>query len=147
VLYQQPDDLNLLMTGGGFAPFPIKLSKDRVTIENWPVKLLDPEHTLLARPNRITEKDFEGWVRDRAIYVPSEWSSEYTALLETADVGEEPRRGGLLVARHGEGMFVYTTFDWRTQALAMNTGAYRMLANIISLPMTMKGESAAKPSQ
>ena len=145
VLYQQPDDLNLLLTRSQFAPFPIKLSKDRITIETVPVKILEPEHVVLSKPNKITVKDFEGWVRDRAIYLPVEWATEYTALLESSDPGEEPRKGGLLVARHGAGTFVYTTFDWRTQALAMNPGAYRMLANIISLSKTLKPETDTKP--
>jgi LmbE family N-acetylglucosaminyl deacetylase len=145
VLYQQPDDWNLLVARGQFAPFPIKLSKDRITIETAPVKILEPEHPLLTKPNQITVKDFEGWARDRAIYVPGEWATEYTALLESGDPGEEPRKGGLLVARHGAGMFIYTTFDWRTQALAMNTGAYRMLANIVSLSKTLKPETDTKP--
>lgn len=143
VLYQQPDDWNLLL--GQFAPFPIKLSKDRVTMENSPVKLLEPEHALLTKPNKITEKDFEGWVLDRAIYLPGGWTADYTALLETGDPGEDPHRGGLLLARHGEGVFVYTTLDLRTQAIAMNSGAYRLLANIISLPITIKEEAATKP--
>ena len=145
VLYQQPDDLNLLLVRSQFAPFPIKLSKDRISIETAPVKILEPEHAILSKPNKITAKDFEGWVRDRAIYLPVEWSTEYTALLESSDPGEEPHKGGLLVARHGAGMFVYTTFDWRTQALAMNAGAYRMLANIISLSKILKPETETKP--
>ena len=143
VLYQRPDDWNLLL--GQFAPFPIKLSKDRVTLENWPVKILEPEHALLNKPNKITEKDFEGWMLDRAIYVPGAWTADYTALLEIGDPGEDPRRGGLLVARHGEGAFVYTTLDLRTQAIAMNSGAYRLLANIVSLPITIKAEASTKP--
>jgi LmbE family N-acetylglucosaminyl deacetylase len=145
VLYQQPDDLNLLIARGQFAPFPIKLSRDRITIENAPVKILEPEHAALTKPNKITLKDFEGWVRDRAIYLPGEWAAEYTPLLESGDPGEEPRKGGLLVASHGAGTFVYTTFDWRTQALAMNTGAYRVLANLISLSKTLKPETDTKP--
>ncbi len=145
VLYQQPDDWNLLLARGQFAPFPVKLTKDRITIETAPVKLLEPEHAALSKPNKITEKDFEGWVRDRAIYLPGEWATEYAALLESGDPGEEPRKGGLLVARHGAGTFVYTTFDWRTQALAMNTGAYRVLANMISLSKTLKPETDTKP--
>ena len=143
VFYQRPDDWNLLL--GPFAPFSIKLSMDRLTQENYPVKILEPEHTLLAKPNKITEKDFEGWVLDRAIYIPAAWTADYTALLEIGDPGEDLRRGGLLAARHGEGMFVYTTLDLRTQAIAMNTGAYRMLANIVSLPITSKAETSTKP--
>ena len=143
VFYQRPDDWNLLL--GQFAPFPIKLSKDRVTLENYPVKILEPEHMLLNKPNKITEKDFEGWVLDRAIYVPGAWTADYSAPLEIGDPGEDSRRGGLLVARHGEGMFVYTTLDLRTQAIAMNTGAYRLLVNIVSLPVTIKAEATTKP--
>ncbi|HEX5734589.1 MAG TPA: PIG-L family deacetylase [Blastocatellia bacterium] len=143
VLYQRPDDWNLLL--GQFAPFPIKLSKERVTLENYPVKILEPEHALLNKPNKITEKDFEGWILDRAIYVPGAWTADYSALLETGDPGEDPHRGALLVASHGEGMFVYSTLDLRTQAIAMNTGAYRLLANIVSLPITIKAETSTKP--
>lgn len=143
VFYQQPDDWNLILTRSQFAPFPIKLSKDRIILESASVKILDPEHVLMSKPNRITAQDFEGWVVERAVYVPREWAAEYTALLESGDAGEEARRGGLLVARYGEGTFIYTTYNWHRQLLAANTGAYKMLANMVSLPNASKAE--AKP--
>ncbi len=141
VFYQQPDDWNLILTRSQFAPFPIKLSKDRIILESAAVKILDPEHILMTRPNRITAQDFEGWVVERAVYVPREWATEYTALLESGDAGEEARRGGLLVARYGEGTFIYTTYNWHRQLLAANAGAYKMLANMVSLPKVSKAET------
>ena len=95
----------------------------------------------MTKPNRITAQDFEGWVVERAVYVPREWATEYTALLESGDAGEEARRGGLLVARYGEGTFIYTTYNWHRQLLAANAGAYKMLANMVSLPKVSKAET------
>ena len=92
----------------------------------------------MSKPNRITTQDFEGWVVERAVYVPREWATEYSALLESGDASEEARRGGLLVARYGEGTFIYTTYNWHRQLLAANAGAYKMLANMISLPKVTK---------
>ena len=141
VFYQQPDDWNLILTRSEFAPFPIKLAKDRIILETAAVKILDPEHVLMTKPNRITAQDFEGWVVERAVYVPREWAAEYTALLESGDAGEEARRGGLLVARYGEGTFIYTTYNWHRQLLRANAGAYKMLANMVSLPKVSKAET------
>jgi len=141
VFYQQPDDWNLILTRSQFAPFPIKLAKDRIILESAAVKILDPEHILMTKPNRITAQDFDGWVVERAVYVPREWATEYTALLESGDAGEEARRGGLLVARYGEGTFIYTTYNWHRQLLAANAGAYKMLANMVSLPRVNKAET------
>ncbi|MGA9772459.1 MAG: PIG-L family deacetylase [Blastocatellia bacterium] len=141
VFYQQPDDWNLILTRSQFAPYPLKLSKDRIILESAAVKLLDPEHVLMSKPNRITAQDFEGWVAERAVYVPREWAAEYTALLESGDAGEDAQRGGLLVARYGEGTFIYTTYNWHRQLLGANAGAYKMLANMISLPKVSKAET------
>ena len=134
VFYQQSDDWNLILSRAQLMPFPIALSKDRITTETAPVKILDPEHTLMSKPNKVTARDFEDWVEERAVNLPKEWAAEYTPLLESTDPGEEPRRGGLLVAKYGEGSFIYTSYQWRRQLLAMNPGAYRVLANLISYP-------------
>jgi hypothetical protein len=69
-----------------------------VTDETAPVRLLDPAHRLLAWPNRITDKDFEGWIQERGLYFARSWDERYTSLLALSDPGEEPLRGGLLVA-------------------------------------------------
>ncbi|MEK6322517.1 MAG: PIG-L family deacetylase [Acidobacteriota bacterium] len=134
VLGQRPDDWNLALSHTPFAPFPIKLSKDRIAFESARVKILDPDHPLMSWPNKISPKDFEGWIVDQAVGVPREWSSEYKPMLESSDPGEEPRQGGLLTARYGEGTYIYTSYEWRRQLMAGNAGAYRVFANLVSLP-------------
>lgn len=136
VFDQQPDDWNLILSRYVFAPYPIKLSKDRVAAENAPVSVLEADHPLLSKPNKITAKDFDGWVGERAVNLPRDWSTDYTPLLESNDPGDTPGRGGLLVARLGAGSYVLTSFNWRGQLLAMKAGAYRMLANFVSFPKT-----------
>jgi LmbE family N-acetylglucosaminyl deacetylase len=138
VLGQRPDDWNLVLSQTQFAPFPIKLSRDRIAFESARVKIVAPDHPLMSLPNKISPKDFEGWSVEQAIAVPREWSSEYTPLLESSDPGEEPLRGGLLIARYGEGTYIYTSFAWRRQLRAGNAGAYRVFANLVSLPKTAK---------
>ncbi len=143
VLGQRPDDWNLVTSGTQFAPYPIKLSADRVTIETSPVKIRDTENSPLSRPNKITAKDFEGWVVERAVNIPREWSSEYTPLLESSDPGEEPNRGSLLLARYGEGSYIYISLSMRRQLLVGNAGAYRVFADLVSLSKVNK--TPAKP--
>lgn len=138
VLGQRPDDWNLVTSGTQFAPYPIKLSTDRITIETSPVKVRDADSSPLSWPNKITLKDFEGWVVERAVNIPREWSSEYTPLLESSDPGEEPNRGSLLLARYGEGSYIYISLSMRRQLLAGNGGAYRVFANLISFPRIAK---------
>ncbi len=134
VLSQRPDDWNLVLANTQFAPYPLKLSKDRITIETAAVKILDRDHPLMSNPNKITPKDFDGWIVERAVNIPREWSSEYTPLLESSDPGEEPNRGGWLVARYGEGTYIYISLSMRRQLLAGAAGAYRVFANLIGLP-------------
>jgi hypothetical protein len=103
-----------------------------VTDETALIRILKPEHLLLTSPNRIWQKDFEGWVQERSVYVPSKWDAQYTALLSSNDPNEPALDGGLLVADVGAGSFIYTSFVWHRQLRAGNPGAYRMLANLIS---------------
>lgn len=113
-------------------PFPLRIGRNRVTVEEAPVKLLLPDHPLLERPNRITAADFDGWVQERALYFPAEWDARYEALLETADPGEPPERGGLLFARVGKGAYIYTSYAWWRQLPAGVPGAWRIFANLVS---------------
>ncbi len=115
------------------APYPLKLSRQRVTVEDAPVTFLAPDHPVLHYPNRITSADFEGWVQERGLYFAGEWDEAYTPVLASNDPGEPPRKGGLLVARLGKGWFVYTGFSWFRQLPAGVPGAYRLFANLISL--------------
>ena len=115
------------------APYPLHLSRQRVTRENAPVKILRPDHPILNTPNRIGEKDFEGWVQERGLYFPDTWSEEYVPLLRMSDPGEEQTDGSLLVTRFGEGYYIYTGISWFRQLPAGVPGAYRIFANMISL--------------
>ncbi|HEX8617294.1 MAG TPA: PIG-L family deacetylase [Thermoanaerobaculia bacterium] len=113
-------------------PYPFKLSRDRVTVEQAPVKLLDPAHPLLTTPNKITAADFAGWVQERGLYFASEWDPKYTVLLSSGDPGETEKPGGQLVARHGKGVFIYTGYAWWRQLPAGVPGAIRAFVNLVS---------------
>jgi LmbE family N-acetylglucosaminyl deacetylase len=115
------------------APYPLKLSRDRVTDEDAAVTFLAPDHPALSRPNRLSLDDFAGWVQERGLYFPSEWDARFTPLLACADPGEKPLRGALLVARHGQGHVVYTGLSFFRQLPAGVPGAYRLFANLVSL--------------
>ena len=114
------------------APYPIVLDDDRVTEEDAPVAFLQPRHPLLNFPNKITQKDFVGWIQERGLYFPKEWDPKYAAILSTNDKGEPPLRGGLLVAAYGRGNYIYTSYVWYRQLRAGLPGGYRMFANLIS---------------
>ena len=125
--YQYPE--------GGYAPFPVDIAQphDRVTDEGATVTLLDPEHPLVTSPNDLEPSDFEGWVQERGLYFLGTWDPAYVPLLEMADPGEEPKQGSLLAARLGEGAYVYTGLALFRQFAAGVPGAYRILANLVSL--------------
>lgn len=122
-------------TRPGMAPYAISMSRphDRVTDEAAPVRLLDPGHPLFNHPNRITDADFGGWVQERGLYFLSEWDDALVPLLEMADPGSEPLRGGLLIAQYGEGTYVYTGLAFFRQLPAGVPGAYRLFANLLAL--------------
>ncbi|MEN3335211.1 MAG: hypothetical protein V7641_4576, partial [Blastocatellia bacterium] len=145
VLDQQAGDFNLLRAP--FAPFALTLSQDRLTVESAEVKILDDAHPLMTKPNEMKAGDFAGWVTERAAFVPRAWADDYVALLETGDPGEEASRGTLLMARTGEGEFIYTTLSLNRQWLDGVPGAYRLLANLISLPKTTTRKRRLKDSE
>ncbi|WP_445715751.1 PIG-L family deacetylase [Flavobacterium sp.] len=115
------------------APYNLKLSRDRVTDENAKVTFLAPNHKVLNQPNKITEKDFAGWVQEQGLYYPNEWSSEFIPILASNDEGETPKNGGLLVAKHGKGNYIYTGLSFFRELPEGVSGAYRLLANLIAL--------------
>jgi hypothetical protein len=104
-----------------------------VADETAPVHLLEPEHPALARPNRLGASDWEGWVQERGLYFAPGWDPAWTPLLETADPGEPAQRGGLLVARVGEGRWVYTGLSFFRQLPAGVPGAFRLFLNLLAL--------------
>ena len=114
-------------------PYPFKLSRDRVSVEEAPVKMLAKDHTVLNYPNKITEKDFDNWISERGLYFPNEWDDRYTAILSSHDPNEPAREGGLLVAKYGEGYYIYSGYSWFRELPAGVTGAYRLFANMLSI--------------
>lgn len=115
-----------------FAPYPITLSRDRVTDEEAEVRLLKPDHALLNYPNKITTKDFEGWVQERGLYFPNKWDANYEALLSMNDKGETAKDGSLLVAKYGEGQYIYTGLSFFRELPEGVAGAYKLFANLVS---------------
>jgi hypothetical protein len=117
-----------------FAPYRAQLSNDRVVDETAPVTVLEPGHAIFRWPNLITEKDFGGWIQERGLYFLDQWDERFTPLLESHDPGEPPRRGGMVAATFGKGTYVYTGYAWFRQLPAGVPGAFRIFANLISLP-------------
>lgn len=114
-------------------PYPFSISRDRVTVEEADVTILAPDHPIINGPNKITQKDFEGWVQERGLYFPNQWDDKYTPILSSNDPGETPKNGGLLVAEYGEGFFIYSGYSWFRELPAGVSGAFRIFTNMISL--------------
>jgi LmbE family N-acetylglucosaminyl deacetylase len=130
VQYQQPD-----YVARGLVPFKAEMGRNvRVTDERAPITLLQPQHPAFTFPNRITGEDWAGWVQERNLYAFASFGPELTPLIETADPSEPPQRGGQVYAKLGKGQFVYTSFAWFRQLPAGVPGAYRLFANLLSLP-------------
>jgi len=114
-------------------PYPLKISSGRITVEEAPIQFLKPEHPVLNTPNKITAADFNGWVQERGLYFPSEWDTQYDAILAAQDPGEKLQNGGLLVAKYGKGYYIYTGYAFFRQLPAGVPGAYRLFTNLISI--------------
>jgi LmbE family N-acetylglucosaminyl deacetylase len=117
------------------APFPLSMGgrmAERVVDETAPVKLLEPSNPLLTRPNAINSADFDGWVEERGHSFLDSWDKSYTPLTETEDPGQDPQRGGLLVAHPGKGTYIYVAYALYRQLPELVPGAYRLLANLLS---------------
>ena len=116
---------------GKFTPYPATLSRARVSVEEAPVKILDPANPIFHFPNEITQKDFDGWVQERGLYFMSQWDANFTPLLESHDPGEGEQKGGLLVAHYGKGTYIYAGYAFFRQLPAGVPGAVRLFVNLI----------------
>jgi hypothetical protein len=115
------------------APYDVTLSRDRVTDENAQVEILAPNHSLVNFPNTITEKDFDGWVQERGLYFPTQWSADFTPILSMKDEGETDKQGSLIVAPYGEGHYIYTGLSFFRELPVGVSGAYKLFANMLSI--------------
>jgi hypothetical protein len=130
VLYQTPE-----FDPGRQAALPAALprSAEEVSEEDAPVRILAPDHPVLNTPNIITEADFDGWIEQRGSKFFSEWDDGYTALVEMHDAGQEPQQGAWLTAPYGNGLYTYCALALHRQLPYGVRGAYRLLANLLSL--------------
>jgi len=133
VQYNTPNDL----VTENIAPFPMKISRDRVTEENAKVRFLAPNHPVLNSPNKITTNDFQGWKQEQGLYYPNEYDKAFTAIISSNDKGETPKNGAILIAPYGKGNYIYTGISFFRELPEGVSGAYKVLANMISLQNSM----------
>lgn len=115
------------------SPYALNLSRKRVTNEAAKVKINKPKHRLFNYPNTINNLDFENWVQERGLYFPDSWGPEFEAVLTMSDKGETPLQGGLLIAKHGKGHYIYTGLSFFRQLPAGVPGAIKLFTNMLSV--------------
>ncbi|MFN4081098.1 MAG: LmbE family protein, partial [Saprospiraceae bacterium] len=124
------------LAADGLTPLPFKITRARVTDERAEVRILQPGHKALNKPNRITQVDFEGWVQERGLYFVADWHADFVAPLSMSDPDEAPISGALIIAQIGKGHYVYTGLSFFRQLPAGVPGAARLFANLLSLSKT-----------
>jgi len=112
-------------------PYPLQLSRNRVAVEDSPVKVDFKAHPVLYFPNKIEITDFDGWVQERGLYFPDTWDDNYTTPLEMQDPNESPSKGALLLANYGKGTFAYSGISWFRLLPAGVPGAIKLFVNLI----------------
>jgi LmbE family N-acetylglucosaminyl deacetylase len=132
VQYQRP-----VYAQQNLTPFPATMGA-RVVDENAKVTILQPEHPVFNFPNKITDADFTGWVQERNAYNFNTFDEKYTPLLEAHDAGEPENKGGLVIANLGKGRYIYCSYSFFRQLPSGVSGAYRLFANLLSLPKAKK---------
>jgi LmbE family N-acetylglucosaminyl deacetylase len=116
-----------------YGPYPLTMgAAEKVVDEAAPVELLKPENPLLSWPNKISTRDFDGWVEERGHGFMESWDPRYEALVETHDPGQDPQKGGLLVAKTGKGVYIYEGLALYRELPEGVPGAYRLFANLLS---------------
>jgi hypothetical protein len=129
-----------------YGPFPARVSANRISDENAPVRVLTPDHPLFRAPNRIGAEAWKEWVQERGLYFLGEKDPQYVDLVELTDPFEYnagPKRGALVEARFGRGRWIYVGLGLWRQLAAGTDGAYQLLANLLSLGRTSAGRTSA----
>jgi LmbE family N-acetylglucosaminyl deacetylase len=117
---------------GHYTPYPATAANVRVSVEEQPVEILAPEERVFSWPNKITQKDFDGWVQERGLYFMSQWDAQFKPLLACNDPGEPSQKGGLLLAHYGKGIYIYSAYGFSRQLPAGVPGAIRLFVNLVS---------------
>ena len=116
-----------------FAPYPLRVSRNRVTVEEALIEILQPKHPLFNIPNKIGATDWGGWIQERGLYFPRTWDDAYTALIACSDPEENIPPGSTLIASVGEGTYLYTALGWYRQLRELHPGVLRIFANMLAL--------------
>jgi LmbE family N-acetylglucosaminyl deacetylase len=155
IVNEQPELLNYVKNGGTLVvqynknfglitdkigPYPFHISSQRVTDETSDVNFLDSLSSILNYPNKITKKDFDNWIQERGIYFADQWDPHYKTVIACSDPGEEPLQGGLIYAKYGKGIFIYTGYDWFRELPSGVPGAYKIFVNLISAAKAMENK-------
>ncbi|MBZ5508643.1 MAG: PIG-L family deacetylase [Acidobacteriia bacterium] len=117
---------------GHYTPYPATAANVRVSVEEQPVEILAPEDRVFNWPNKITQKDFDGWVQERGLYFMSQWDTQFKPLLASNDPGEPSQKGGLLMAHYGKGIYIFSAYGFSRQLPAGVPGAIRLFVNLVS---------------
>jgi len=128
-------------------PYPFTLGRNRITDETAVVNFLVPNDPVLNYPNKITQKDFEGWIQERSIYHAENIDSNYRKIFGMKDPGEPESDGSLIVADYGKGRFIYTGIVFFRELPAGVPGAYRLLANLLAKPTSLTKSENLKTSK
>jgi LmbE family N-acetylglucosaminyl deacetylase len=128
-----------------YGPYAARVGRERVTDENAEVRLLQPKHPVFNGPNQINRADWIGWVQERGLYfLDTEGRDpQMVDLLELEDpfpYNKGSKRGALVEAKVGQGRWIYLGLNLWRQLPAGTDGAYRLMANLLSLG------SAPKPA-
>ena len=117
---------------GHFTPYAATLSRARVSVEEAPMTILTPDDSVFHFPNPITTADFDGWVQERGLYFMDKWDDHFQPLLACHDPGEDVQKGGLLRAKYGKGVYIYTGYAFFRQLPAGVPGAIRLFVNLLN---------------
>jgi LmbE family N-acetylglucosaminyl deacetylase len=118
--------------GAHFTPYPATLSRTRVSVEEAPVTILAPNNQVFHYPNEISQKDFDGWVQERGLYFMDKWDDHFVPLMSSHDPNEPDQKGGLLYAKYGKGIYIYSGYAFYRQLPAGVSGAIRLFVNLVS---------------
>lgn len=117
---------------GHYTPYPATLSSARVSVEEMPVEVLERQNPVFSYPNKITDKDFDNWIQERGLYFMGQWDDHFQPLLSCHDPGEQPQKGGLLMAHYGKGIYIYSGYAFFRQLPAGVPGAIRLFVNLLN---------------